>query len=157
MEEERRLFYVAMTRAMIKLYITFAQGRMLFGQVKFNGPSRFIDEIPEKLYSWKKLKGHQEDRFDRSSSGGYGQKTFDPYDQSQSSHYDNEEVIYQIKERESFHQPKFPKGALVTHSLYGAGKVEDSEGSGADEKVTIMFIGGSKKKFMVKFAPIVMA
>ncbi len=157
MEEERRLFYVAMTRAMIKLYITFAQGRMLFGQVKFNGPSRFIDEIPEKLYSWKKLKGHQEDRFDRPTNGGYGQKSFDPYDQSQSSHYDNDEVVYQIKERESFHQPKFPKGALVTHSLYGAGKVEDSEGSGADEKVTIMFMGGSKKKFMVKFAPIVMA
>lgn len=157
MEEERRLFYVAMTRAMIKLYITFAQGRMLFGQVKFNGPSRFIDEIPEKLFSWKKLKGHQEDRYYQSfSGGGYGQKSFDPYDQS-GSHYDDEEVVYQIKERESFHQPKFPKGAMVTHSLYGAGKVEDSEGSGADEKVTIKFTDGARKKFMVKFAPIVMA
>ena len=44
-EEERRLFYVAMTRAMKKLYIIFAQGRMLFGSLKFNGPSRFILEI----------------------------------------------------------------------------------------------------------------
>ena len=49
-EEERRLFYVAMTRAMTKLYLTFAQGRMLFGQLRFNGPSRFIHEIPDKLY-----------------------------------------------------------------------------------------------------------
>jgi DNA helicase-2/ATP-dependent DNA helicase PcrA len=155
MEEERRLFYVAMTRAMIKLYITFAQGRMLFGQVKFNGPSRFIDEIPEKLFSWKKLKSVDADRFDSMSfSNGY-QKDYDPYDQSQESSYDDEEVVYQVKE--SFHQPKFPKGAKVIHTLYGAGSVESSEGSGADEKVQIKFTDGNRKKFMVKFAPIVLA
>lgn len=154
MEEERRLFYVAMTRAMIKLYITFAQSRMLFGQTKFNGPSRFIDEIPEKLFTWKKLKGHQEDRYDHSFTPGY-KKDFDPYDQSQETHYDNEEVVYQIKE--SFHKPKFPKGASVVHSLYGAGKVENSEGAGAEEKVQIKFADGARKKFMVKFAPIVLA
>ena len=154
MEEERRLFYVAMTRAMIKLYITFAQGRMLFGQVKFNGPSRFIDEIPEKLFTWKKLKGHQEDRYEHSFSPGY-KKDFDPYDQSQETHYDKEEVVYQVKE--SFHQPKFPKGSKVVHSLYGKGSVESSEGAGADEKVQIKFADGARKKFMVKFAPIVLA
>ncbi len=154
MEEERRLFYVAMTRAMIKLYITFAQGRMLFGQVKFNGPSRFIDEIPDRLFTWKQLKSTQADRFDNNFSSGY-QQNFDPYDQSQDVRYDNEEVVYQIKE--SYHQPIFPKGSKVVHSLYGAGKVEDSEGSGADEKVTIKFTDGNRKKFMVKFAPIVMA
>jgi DNA helicase-2/ATP-dependent DNA helicase PcrA len=154
MEEERRLFYVAMTRAMIKLYICFAQGRMLFGQVKFNGPSRFIDEIPEKLFSWKKLKGHQEDRFEQTFSNGY-KKDYDPYDQTQDSRYDDGEVVYQVKE--SYHQPKFPKGAKVIHSLYGAGAVESSEGSGADEKVQIKFSDGNRKKFMVKFAPIVLA
>nr|BDT26738.1 UvrD-helicase domain-containing protein [Bacteriovorax sp. HI3] len=159
MEEERRLFYVAMTRAMIKLYITFAQGRMLFGQVKFNGPSRFIDEIPEKLYSWKKLKGHQEDRYDNSFSSG----NYDPYDQSQESYYDSDEVVYQVKETaaqqppKTYHQPKFPKGSKVVHSLYGAGLVESSEGAGAEEKVQIKFTDGNRKKFMVKFAPIVLA
>jgi DNA helicase-2/ATP-dependent DNA helicase PcrA len=151
MEEERRLFYVAMTRAMIKLYITFAQGRMLFGQLKFNGPSRFIDEIPEKLFTWKKLKGSYQAQ-DNYSSGH--SDNYDPYDQSQESKYDNEEVVYQV--RESFHQPKFPKGSQVMHSLYGAGKVEDSEGAGAEEKVLIRFSDGNRKKFMVKFAPIVL-
>ena len=155
MEEERRLFYVAMTRAMIKLYITFAQGRMLFGQVKFNGPSRFIDEIPDKLFSWKKMKGQQEDRFEQTFSNGY-QKDYDPYDQSQENHYNDEEVVYQVK-KESYHQAKFPKGSNVVHSLYGIGKVEDSEGAGADEKVLIRFSDGNRKKFMVKFAPIVLA
>ena len=159
MEEERRLFYVAMTRAMVKLYICFAQGRMLFGQVKFNGPSRFIDEIPEKLFAWKKLSSASMDREDSASSWQAPQKgfhkNFDPYDQSQETYYDNEEVVYQVKE--SYHKPKFPKGSNVVHSLYGAGKVEESEGSGADEKVLIRFSDGARKKFMVKFAPIVMA
>lgn len=157
MEEERRLFYVAMTRAMIKLYITFAQGRMLFGQVKFNGPSRFIDEIPEKLYSWIKLKGSREDRFDNSFSSG----NYDPYDQSQETYYDDDEVVYQVKEtkevEKSYYQPKFPKGSKVVHSLYGTGLVESTEGAGAEEKVQIKFTDGNRKKFMVKFAPIVLA
>src|SRR5690606_11348396 len=51
-EEERRLFYVAMTRAMKKLYLTFARGRMLFGQLRFNGPSRFLLEIPRDHLNW---------------------------------------------------------------------------------------------------------
>lgn len=165
MEEERRLFYVAMTRAMIKLYISFAQGRMLFGQVKFNGPSRFIDEIPEKLFSWKKLKNapRTEDYNPNWKQNSKYGDTFDPYDQSQENKYDDEEVVYQIKEpvreitRESYHQPKFPKGSSVIHSLYGSGKVDDSEGSGADEKVLIRFSDGTRKKFMVKFAPIHLA
>lgn len=164
MEEERRLFYVAMTRAMKKLYITFAQGRMLFGQVKFNGPSRFIDEIPEKLFSWKKLSSPSRSAEFHSSWGGR-HDNFDPYDQSQESHYDDEPVVYRVKDpstskpapRESFHQPKFPKGSTVVHSLYGKGKVEESEGSGADEKVLIKFTDGARKKFMVKFAPITLA
>lgn len=165
MEEERRLFYVAMTRAMKKLYITFAQGRMLFGQVKFNGPSRFIDEIPEKLFSWKKLSSPSRSSEFHSSWGGR-HDNFDPYDQSQETNYDDEPVVYRVQDpaasaktapRESFHQPKFPKGSTVVHSLYGKGKVEESEGSGADEKVLIKFADGARKKFMVKFAPITLA
>lgn len=153
MEEERRLFYVAMTRAMIKLYICFAQGRMLFGQLKFNGPSRFVDEIPEKLYSWKRLKGEA-----NSFNQGYNHNPFGNDNEksyfSQESNYDDEEVVYQV--RESFVKAKFPKGSSVMHSLYGKGSVVESEGSGAEEKVTIKFTDGNKKKFMVKFAPITM-
>ena len=144
LEEERRLFYVAMTRAMTKLYISFAQGRMLFGQVKFNGPSRFLEEIPSKLFTSKKYKNFSNTfQTNRDDDNDYV---------SQVTIYDDEPVVYQIKE--TFHQPKFPKGSRVKHSLYGPGKVESSEGSGADEKVLIKFNDGNKKKFMVKFAPI---
>ena len=51
-EEERRLMYVAITRAKRRLYLTLAQSRMLRGQVRYNIPSRFIDEIPRELVAW---------------------------------------------------------------------------------------------------------
>ncbi len=49
LEEERRLMYVGMTRAEKKLYITFAKSRMLYGDIQYNSPSRFISEIPSEL------------------------------------------------------------------------------------------------------------
>lgn len=157
LEEERRLFYVAMTRAMKRLYITFAQGRMLFGQMKFNGPSRFIDEIPDSYYQWTKLKGQFSDD---DAQYGFGsqlqrprfEKAKNTYDEGIYQSYDEEEVVYQIKE--SIVKPKYPKGCKIRHALYGDGKVEESEGSGNDEKVTIKFADGNRKKFMVKFAPL---
>lgn len=146
LEEERRLFYVAMTRAMEKLTITFAQGRMLFGQLKFNGPSRFIDEIPKRYYSWERLKSFdQHPQFKTEAH---------QHEHSQETHYDDE-VIYQV--RETFHLAKYPKGSLIIHSLYGKGLVLSTEGNGAEEKVLIKFHDGQQKKFMVKYAPIHLA
>src|SRR4029453_1391419 len=51
-EEGRRLMYVAITRARRRLYLTHAQSRMLHGQVRYNIPSRFIDEIPRDQVAW---------------------------------------------------------------------------------------------------------
>lgn len=151
-EEERRLFYVAMTRAMKKLYITFAQGRMLFGQLKFNGPSRFLHEIPKKYYSWEKVMQ------DWSDSNQYTSRSSNDWDPNQDTSYDDGEVVYQIDTSVSKKKvevlSKYPKGSAVSHSLYGVGKVLESEGLGQDEKVTIKFEDGARKKFMVKFAPL---
>ena len=52
LEEERRLMYVAITRARRRLYLTHAQSRMLHGQTRYNIPSRFLDEIPRELVQW---------------------------------------------------------------------------------------------------------
>lgn len=151
LEEERRLFYVAMTRAMKRLYLVFAQGRMLFGQVKFNGPSRFLHEIPNKFYEWKKLDSSDEDR------GDYSSEEFDFDEFSQETYYDDE-ATYQVETKEIKPRKelgsKFPKGTAVVHSLYGQGLVIESSGKGNEEKVLIKFSDGEKKKFMVKFAPI---
>ncbi|GAB4010844.1 MAG: DNA helicase PcrA [Bdellovibrio sp.] len=149
LEEERRLFYVGMTRAMKKLFITFSQSRMTFGQYHFNGPSRFIYEIPDKFYKWTRItnsnfQANRElsgDYFDQSPVAGYQEKT-----------YAVEKSTPQTTKIQFNH--KFPKGSRVSHKLYGIGKVESSEGFGAEEKVTIKFDDGTKKKFMVKFAPL---
>jgi len=145
-EEERRLFYVAMTRAMKKLYLSFAQGRMLFGQLKFNGPSRFIDEIPDKYYLWIK----------NNSTIHHRKKNEDEFEFSQEYSGEDEPVVVNASARkiENFSRSKFSMGEKVVHSLYGEGKVLKSEGFGVDEKVVVKFTDGAQKKFMVKFAPL---
>ncbi len=148
LEEERRLFYVAMTRAMQKLYISFAQGRMLFGNLRFNGPSRFIDEIPDKYYSWQVFApGERKSTSQYTGDIDYGD------DFSQVSPYeDDTSSVVSNKVPQSF-----PEGSMVIHSLYGEGVVLECEGLGADEKVVIKFLDGARKKFMVKFAPLISA
>ncbi len=149
LEEERRLFYVAMTRAMKQLTVCFAQARMLWGSLKFNGPSQFIHEIPEQYYKWTTFQTGPK-RLDRPD--------YPPDDFDQSSKHEDEDVFY----REKVYQQKkvvkdlsnYPSGSKIVHALYGEGTVLDSEGMGQDEKVTILFRDGIRKKFMVKFAPL---
>ncbi len=147
-EEERRLFYVAMTRAMKMLYITFSQGRMLFGQLKFNGPSRFISEIPNKYYRWKKIGGGYQDR----------SSNFDSDDDSKWDNFSDpiyDEPVYRVESSPSKKpESKYQKGLRIVHGLYGEGKILDCEGPKGDERVTIQFKDGAKKKFMAKFAPL---
>tara|TARA_R110002072_G_scaffold288917_1_gene455615 strand:+ start:306453 stop:308723 length:2271 start_codon:yes stop_codon:yes gene_type:complete len=156
-EEERRLFYVAMTRAMEKLYITFAQGRMLFGQLKFNGPSRFIQEIPPKFYHWKKEMGSASEQGNDlySNRNSKDDEFKEDWEFSQETSFEEGEVVYQSESKEILkNNSKFPSGSKVVHTLYGEGKVLDSEGFGNEEKVVIKFNDGARKKFMVKFAPL---
>jgi DNA helicase II / ATP-dependent DNA helicase PcrA len=149
LEEERRLFYVAMTRAMKHLTITFAQGRMLWGSLKFNGPSQFLHEIPSEYYKWDFYQtGSKKSEFNNQSH-------YDDFDQT--TPHDEEtyyrDKVYQQKKAAS-HKNNYPSGSKIVHALYGEGTVLDSEGLGQDEKVTIQFRDGIRKKFMVKFAPL---
>jgi DNA helicase-2/ATP-dependent DNA helicase PcrA len=146
-EEERRLFYVAMTRAMKELTISFAQGRMLWGSLKFNGPSQFIHEIPSQYYKWLSYQT-------TAKKNDFGDTQYDDFDQSQNYGEGsfNSDKVYQTKKIKDV--ASFPAGSKILHTLYGNGTVLDSEGSGPEEKVTILFRDGIKKKFMVKFAPL---
>ena len=145
-EEERRLFYVAMTRAMKRLEITFAQGRMLWGSLKFNGPSQFIHEIPKALIEWS---------FQGTSGKGQSSKTGSYADELPD--YDGDiykvEKTYQQKKTPAL-SAKHPVGTKIVHALYGSGTVMENEGFGDNEKVLIRFSDGIQKRFMVKFAPL---
>jgi DNA helicase-2/ATP-dependent DNA helicase PcrA len=149
-EEERRLFYVAMTRAMKQLTITFAQARMLWGSLKFNGPSQFINEIPDQYYV---RENYPKSSMSRSSGGFSTQRTWDDFDQSP-SYEDSSDKVYQVKSSVSATKSSYPQGSKIRHSLYGEGTVLASDGSGPEEKVTIQFRDGVRKKFMVRFAPL---
>lgn len=152
LEEERRLFYVAMTRAMKQLTITFAQSRLLWGSIKFNGPSQFLHEIPQKYFKWEYyLTGSKRDTTQMYS------RSYDDFDQRVSAEAEDSvfyrEKVYQSK-RPVSNSSHYPSGSKIVHALYGEGTVLDSEGLGQDEKVTIQFRDGIKKKFLVKFAPL---
>jgi DNA helicase-2/ATP-dependent DNA helicase PcrA len=147
-EEERRLFYVAMTRAMKQLTITFAQGRMLWGSLKFNGPSQFLHEIPSRFYSWINYQT-------TPKRSDFNEHIYDDFNQSPSN---SEEAIYYKEKvyqtKKSITPANYPSGSKILHALYGEGTILDSEGMGQEEKVTILFRDGIRKKFMVKFAPL---
>lgn len=152
-EEERRLFYVAMTRAMKKLHILFAQGRMLWGSIKFNGPSRFLDEIPEDYYHWEFYQTANASLRPKKSSVSNGYDFDDEF--SQVGGYQEKEVVYsQTAAKVGMPANSFPEGTKIKHKLYGEGKVLESRGFGKEEKIVIVFKDGARKKFMAKFAPI---
>jgi DNA helicase-2/ATP-dependent DNA helicase PcrA len=122
----------------------------LWGSLKFNGPSQFLHEIPSKFYRWDFYQTGSK----KSQMNDYS-NSYDDFDQTNSFkdsvfEYDK---VYQTKKAVS-HLGKYPSGSKIIHSLYGEGTVLDSQGLGQDEKVTILFKDGIKKKFMVNFAPL---
>ncbi|MGH8724344.1 MAG: 3'-5' exonuclease [Burkholderiales bacterium] len=117
LEEERRLAYVAITRARSRLYLSHAQTRMLHGQTRYNIPSRFLEEIPQQLMKWLTP------RFSR-------QKAFT--------------VDFSRQTRTTLAKPSrnaggFRIGQNVTHPKFGAGVIIDAEGQGTDARVQVNF------------------
>jgi len=128
MEEERRLCYVGMTRAKDRLYLTSANQRRLYGQWRWNIPSRFVVEAG--------LLGERPSSSEGESSqeSGSGQKTT-----SSLSHFQDDE--WQV-------------GAWVRHEEFGLGRILERSGSGDDTKIIVLFENGQWKKLLVKYAPI---
>ncbi len=117
LEEERRLMYVAVTRARHRLYLTHAQSRMLHGQVRYGIPSRFLDEIPEallKLLNAKPIPKHHD------------YQTFPQVMSSQQSHQQKEAMPWKI-------------GQSVAHAKFGQGVVVSYEGNANDMRVQVNF------------------
>jgi ATP-dependent DNA helicase UvrD/PcrA len=117
LEEERRLAYVAITRARYRLYLSHAQTRMLHGQTRYNIPSRFLEEIPQQLLKWLTP------RFSRQKmlhAGGWSAK---PAPVSRP----NREV------------GGFRIGQNVSHAKFGTGVIIDAEGQGTDARVQVNF------------------
>ena len=132
-DEERRLFYVALTRAQKKVYISYARSRYRFGEVAYQSRSRFIDELDESVA--EELNGPYGKR------SGRKKKSF--YDELYQHGYD-----YDFSQE----QRSLRVGSRVTHDIFGTGKIIGITGSGEMQKVTVSFETGVTKTLLSKFA-----
>ena len=173
LEEERRLFYVGITRAMQYLYLTCAKRRTIFGSTSYNQMSRFLKEIPKDL-----LDGYEEiDNEDNNSfkDSNYGWEYGTNYAGKVKTYkFDNVEKIPEVKEKvgafqfrtaESFLNSlnkkasdrqvditKYKEGQRIYHKKFGEGTINKIEKEGEDYKLDIQFDKVGHKRLMAKFA-----
>jgi len=124
LEEERRLMYVAVTRARQRLYLSFAQTRMLHGQTRYNVVSRFLDEIPAALLKWltPKFKTAQ---------------VAEPRSEYAPSYPDRDVARLRAARQDS--DSGYHVGQNVRHTKFGVGIIVNAEGSGMDARVQVNF------------------
>ncbi len=167
LEEERRLFYVALTRAEKQAYLTYAQTRYRWGKLVDSEPSRFLEEIDESFLEYLSPK-----TVSPSTNRFVDQSLFE--DAPKKIRF-QKPIQRKIKEREQAQQVKFtpPKnlkkvsetstktnlfdnnitvGTIVEHNRFGKGEVLNLEGAGANKKAEIQFGTAGKKKLLLQFA-----
>ncbi len=133
LEEERRLMYVAVTRARQRLYLSHAQSRMLHGKVRYGIPSRFLDEIPEVLL--KRLNSKPVAR----SGGGRDYTELPAMMSKQQSSTQKNAMPWKI-------------GQQVAHAKFGEGVVVSYEGNASDMRVQVNFGREGLKWLAMEFA-----
>ncbi len=147
LEEERRLFYVAITRAEKKLFLTYATSRYKYGNIQYSEASRFLNEIPENIMS---LYGQQQPKAQQPIQRleGWGKSIYPkpapkpiatPVITSTDPFIPDDAFTIQ-------------NGMDVRHEKFGDGKVTAMEGAGTNKIATIFFPNFGEKKIMLKFA-----
>jgi DNA helicase II / ATP-dependent DNA helicase PcrA len=132
LEEERRLMYVAITRARERLYLSFAQTRLLHGQTRFNVASRFLGEIPAGVVKWLTPKAPRRDE----------------------AAWRAEEPPARFKAPTRMQELPFRIGQNVVHPKFGEGVIIDFIGQGAQIQVHINFGPLGLKRLMLDQAPL---
>ncbi len=135
LEEERRLMYVAITRARERLYFSLAQSRMLHGQTRYAMRSRFLSEVPEEHLKWLTPKQGLSDSEPRWKSGGSG---FDPY-----ARLGKALAVASVNQGSTsgvtVGSQHFRVGQGVRHGRFGEGTIFGLSGSGLDAQAQIQF------------------
>lgn len=127
LEEERRLCYVGMTRAMNKLYLCHAESRRIYGQEKFHKASRFLRELPEECIEEIRMQS----QVTKPKAVGKFSNTFT---------------------LETFENTGFKLGQQVSHAKFGEGVVLNYEGSGAQSRIQVNFADVGSKWLVVEYA-----
>lgn len=163
LEEERRLFYVAVTRAMTKLTLSCAEQRYRFGNLTLSEPSRFIDEIDPAL-----IDRPQKAAFHGTSSFGGGSRFGRSFNEPErhgfrkienpsatphpSPSTPNPSPISNPQNFEPSNPDLLQEGMRVLHQKFGMGTVLSIDGAGANKKATVRFDTSDTKQLMLKFA-----
>ncbi len=144
-EEERRLFYVAITRAKERLYITRTRSRYLYGKIKDSIPSRFLSEIgfEHKFQGKPRSERNFNELYDSDSA--YDER---PKQKIEYSRKDNRAV------KQNTDTSNFEVGQTVRHRKFGSGKIISMEGSGISLSAVIDFEGYGKMNIALAYAPI---
>ncbi len=160
MEEERRLCYVAMTRAKKSLTMTHVRQRMLFGQTEPKMPSRFLEEIPEKNMQWiGKPEPRREVQWEDDWSGGWSAVPRGMYRDYESKYQQKPESVQRAVSAARRAPPassaplmQLKAGEQVRHSAFGEGMVLSVRPMGGDALLEVAFDKVGTKKLMLKAA-----
>jgi len=155
-EEERRLFYVGMTRARKRLFLTFAGMRRRMGLLEGGVPSRFLNEIPEQCLDAPVEAVYQPERSmfpQRSTSSRWtgGRPFVDEYAQAEAP--DEDSFAQDAPAFTAGVTSGYAVGTRVVHDRFGKGIVRRVEGRGDQTRVTVIFDAGGERKFLVQYAP----
>jgi len=168
LEEERRLFYVAVTRAKTRLYLTYANSRYRFGQLQQNEPSRFLEEMPDEYIDRSYAGGGMRNT---GPIGGGGASWGSMFDRKKAPAGPNTTASSSSSARPApkpaapagYHVPSpnftaddpatMEAGMDVEHQKFGFGKILSLEGAINNRIATVMFPkGGGEKKIMLNYA-----
>ncbi len=163
LEEERRLFYVALTRSKNNAFLSFAQQRFKWGKTEFCHPSRFIGEIDAQYLNIQESRFFQhqhanpsrtETGFDRSN---FIQNERNPISTSKSSatlgnNYRRNVDSTPLPPFDADDPNSLQVGMLVEHQRFGRGKIIDLEGSMPEKKAKVFFANAGEKQLLLKFA-----
>lgn len=167
LEEERRLFYVALTRAEQKAFLSYAEGRMRWGQYQFSEPSRFIEEIDSEYTDFqdgsaKSTISKPTPSVSPTSKSHYERKPVTPSPTKSTSfavkpNLSNLKKVSQVTSHVSPNASSFAieAGQEVMHEKFGKGKVVSIEGDGNNKKAMIFFDNFGEKTLLLQFAKLV--
>lgn len=150
MEEERRLFYVAVTRAKRHCYLTYAKSRFKYGSTEVTTPSPFLDEIDKDYVEWEDNNTWLKPRTAHSS-------TLSPRAQQEPKfpppHFTPYKKTTSALHRSSGHTvPQLRPGDIIEHERFGVGTVLQLEGTGDSSKAAVKFENAGTKNLLLKFA-----
>jgi DNA helicase-2/ATP-dependent DNA helicase PcrA len=164
LEEERRLMYVGMTRAIKNLYLCWATERTVYGKTKWNMPSRFISEAgfrEEAIERQQNIKnfnqGFNRIKWNKSSN----RQQYNNFSRAKISYRNEDSYNYNYNDKLTKDEPLYTPasdsspykiGTIVSHPIFGKGKIIEKNGIGNDLKLVVLFETGQWKKLLARVA-----